>query len=493
MRLKIIFAFLLLTATFWLVSLRAADAEDLSQPRFVRNQNSNRVIVFVHGFGGNSRDTWSNDSLYWPEMITKDRDFDGVDVFVYEYPTSITASMTPNQLADQMYEALKANDVLDRRQIIFICHSMGGVITRDLLIKFEDVANNTSFIQFLSTPTDGRSVANLAIILNSTQISKLTTNTEKDYLGDLSRNWSDKNLSKIPSYCAYETRDTYKLRVVSYESATHLCNRPFKPVDADHFGIAKPQGFNLPPYITFKDSYRDVFEHQAVESEQSSNAMVLNRAGATIGSFDFSHNFVAGSSETVLDNRGRVGPAHIVGNWIDATAALPSTETKCRPHPHPHVADVSPQQMEAQNDAVPQINSPHIVMEGNTFINVNKGILGISSGNEVANNDEHYSLEDSFPFTISKGRVIPNYDGTIISSFNLTMDREAECAYLIVAVSGRDILGFRIIQDQRLVGIELVPMGGFRINKVVNPSGSLTLLIRHKPTPAPFRVNASWK
>jgi triacylglycerol esterase/lipase EstA (alpha/beta hydrolase family) len=159
----------------------------------------------VHGFRGNGIETWSNGTSYWPDMIVKDRDYDGVDVFTYEYPTSFTDNLTLDEIAGNMHAVLQVNGVTDRQQIIFIAHSMGGVIVRDYLINNPEIANKTAFIQFLSTPTDGSSLANLAVIFNNPQLAKLTIDIERDYLGILSRQWASQNLQKIPSYCAYET------------------------------------------------------------------------------------------------------------------------------------------------------------------------------------------------------------------------------------------------------------------------------------------------
>jgi hypothetical protein len=102
-------------AAFWLVFISGSDGEPLPSSHFVRNENSGRVIVFVHGFRGNSIETWSNGSSYWPDMITKDRDYDGVDVFAYEYPTSFTNNLTLEEIAEDMHTALKVNGVTDRR------------------------------------------------------------------------------------------------------------------------------------------------------------------------------------------------------------------------------------------------------------------------------------------------------------------------------------------------------------------------------------------
>jgi hypothetical protein len=76
-----------------LFSLGRAHAEDppLENPWIRHNgaSHSRGVIVFVHGVLGNSKSSWSSSKSFWPELITRDRVFDGQDVYVYRYPSPL--------------------------------------------------------------------------------------------------------------------------------------------------------------------------------------------------------------------------------------------------------------------------------------------------------------------------------------------------------------------------------------------------------------------
>lgn len=54
------------------------------------NSNNEKLIIFVHGFSGNSRDTWLNESTssYWPQMITQDPNLREFDVYIVKFPSS---------------------------------------------------------------------------------------------------------------------------------------------------------------------------------------------------------------------------------------------------------------------------------------------------------------------------------------------------------------------------------------------------------------------
>lgn len=122
-----------------ITSIGLSQADDLPKSKYIRDTHSDKVIVFVHGFLGDSVSTWTNGQSYWPAMITDDHGFDGFDVFVYQYPNSTRTDLTPDQVADDMRVALLSYGVSDRHQLIFVSHSMGGIVTRAYLLKNRDI------------------------------------------------------------------------------------------------------------------------------------------------------------------------------------------------------------------------------------------------------------------------------------------------------------------------------------------------------------------
>lgn len=258
-------------------------AQSLPSSTYIRNTKADRIIVFVHGFLGDSVSTWTNGQSYWPKMIVNDHYFDGADVFVYQYQTSIDADLTPDQVADDMRVVLKSNGVSDRKELIFLSHSMGGVITRAYLLKYRDIAAKTAFLQFYATPTDGSSVATIASLasrighLGNAQIDRLKSNIEKDYLGDQTRDWQSARFN-IPSYCAYEEQSTYGIKVVSFESATALCNSPPDAVDTNYIDIVKPLDEQSQSYLIFKANFKDAFD-RLMRQGQSTSSVVRNESG----------------------------------------------------------------------------------------------------------------------------------------------------------------------------------------------------------------------
>lgn len=236
-----------------------AVAEEITSKYIRQSAGADTVIVFVHGMMGDGVSTWTNKNTqaYWPILLTKDTAFDGADVYAYSYSTGFWTTLTIDELAENMRADLKASGVSAYKNIIFISHSMGGLVTRAYLLKNTDVAARTSFAYFFSTPTTGVQIASLLqYISSSQQIVKIKTMNAEDYLADLYRQWLAAKF-QFPSYCAYEKRPTSGILIVTMASAAALGTRALDPIDTDHIDIVKPDNQNSMSYVVFKAAYAD--------------------------------------------------------------------------------------------------------------------------------------------------------------------------------------------------------------------------------------------
>lgn len=225
---------------------------------YLRNDHNQRVIVFVHGVLGDARDTWTADNgAFWPTLLLDDPSFNEFDVYVHDYPTPLFAiSLSIDELADNLRLRLNNSAVFENHQeVIFVCHSMGGLVTRQLLLKYRYFAPKVSMIYFLSTPSTGSDIAALASIVagRNPQYDDMKPWKDNAYVGNLVRQWHAAQF-RIKSYCAYEKLSTYGEKVVDEQSPTNLCNQPLDPILADHMGIAKPRNRSDDSYIAFRQA-----------------------------------------------------------------------------------------------------------------------------------------------------------------------------------------------------------------------------------------------
>jgi len=272
---------LALVALFLLVHTSASYAQAASQ----QNQARARVIVFVHGLHGN-RESWrASNGAYWPDLVRTDPRFAYSDVDVAEYPTpSSNGKMSSVQLADTLWNRLKQDRVWEYREVVFIAHSLGGILVEEMLLRHPADAAKVKFIVSYGTPHEGSSVARIASIYDKDPLlNDLSDASDNAFLTQLENNWrGHDSVNGIHRFCAYETEDTRPedgfarylkthARVVSYFSATYGCDvtTPPQEVHADHLHMVRPADRTSSAYDFFRRVYRDnpILEEQVVTRE----------------------------------------------------------------------------------------------------------------------------------------------------------------------------------------------------------------------------------
>jgi pimeloyl-ACP methyl ester carboxylesterase len=248
---------------------------------YVKHEPGNkRVIIFVNGIFGDAQSTWQNkDGFYWPKELAKDPAFAGADVYVHSFnsPKLATAQQITT-LATRLGAFLYETDhVLDTHQeAIFLCHSMGGLVTRAFLLNRRVDPATVPMIYFFATPTGGANVAEIAAkVSKNSQLRDMIPLARNGYLFDLMNQWLRTDLQyqpRIASYCAAELRNTGPVLVVNETSAYILCTREVVTIAADHMGIVKPASDRDDPYVFFKSAYERTFGREEAAIRQISAA-----------------------------------------------------------------------------------------------------------------------------------------------------------------------------------------------------------------------------
>jgi len=231
-----------------------------------------RVIVFVHGLHGD-RDTWrATNGSYWPDLLRTDPHFHSSDIVVAEYPTpSMRGRYSTAQLAEMLWQSLNKQGVWQHHDIVFIAHSLGGLLTEEMLLNHPSDAAHVSFVASYATPHQGSFLASFAKLYDSDPLlTDLSYADDNVFLTSLEQRWrSSPYTVAIHRYCAYETLDTASgagigrylrahTRVVSFYSATYGCDvdTPPQKINTDHIDIVKPQNRQADAYTFFAKLYR---------------------------------------------------------------------------------------------------------------------------------------------------------------------------------------------------------------------------------------------
>ena len=227
-------------------------------------------VVFIHGLGGDAFTTWrhgQDDSSSWPHWLAQE--FPQVQVWSLGYAASPSKWLrVPGWFSRRWREksytlalpdrSVQVLDLMSQRQlgqrpILFVCHSLGGLLAKQILRlaseatdgKKKAVFERARGVLFLATPHAG---AGLASLMNALRVLVGATASIEDlrarspHLRELD-NWYRKHSGPagIDTKTYYETRGVFGLKIVSETSASPGAGEDPVPLDEDHRSIAKPR------------------------------------------------------------------------------------------------------------------------------------------------------------------------------------------------------------------------------------------------------------
>jgi hypothetical protein len=209
-------------------------------------------VVFVHGLDGDPIATWRMDEKNsWAAWIRLA--LPHANVWSLRYRLRALQWMggaVPLVTRAVNVLAVLDSELTDPRPIVFICHSYGGLLVKQLLRSANDVAleykglvDRVAGIVFFGTPNSGAVIATFVNALqpllgSSSAVDELTKSSPE--LQNLSY-WFRNNSAKWALRVYFETIPT-RVGIVVDESSADLGIVAVIPVgiDADHFSICKP-------------------------------------------------------------------------------------------------------------------------------------------------------------------------------------------------------------------------------------------------------------
>ncbi|CDX57924.1 conserved hypothetical protein [Mesorhizobium plurifarium] len=221
-------------------------------------------IVFVHGLGGDRFETWQTEpKSFWPRWLAAK--FPNCRVFSFGFDSKKLAGFLTGEGASLHDLALTLADALLSREdaaphTLFICHSLGGLIVKQLLRRctesadsdYKDLGRSVVGIAFLGTPHQGAALASaLDQLLRrflSKQVKQLVDG--EAVLVDLNDSFRSRaNIQSITVRSYYETEKTGGVHIVDRVTANPgvLGSEPIA-VQSDHIKICKPESETSPVF-----------------------------------------------------------------------------------------------------------------------------------------------------------------------------------------------------------------------------------------------------
>ena len=223
---------------------------------------SRASVIFVHGLGGHAYKTWrrgEDDDTFWPIWLAEDVEGAKVYSLAYEAPVSnwLGTSMPLQDRAVNILELLLTEPNLRTGPIVFVCHSLGGLVLKKILLNLQqqatrrpeagDLLERVLAIVFAATPHTGARHATWLDRLSFLAWPSTVTRTlvaNDPGLRDINvayRGLADDRRKTLQHLVFYETLGTPGGVIVDEASADPgLPGDPPVPIDADHISIVKP-------------------------------------------------------------------------------------------------------------------------------------------------------------------------------------------------------------------------------------------------------------
>lgn len=217
-----------------------------------RPEGSSFDVVFVHGIDGDGSGTWGFDRgenwITWLGKSLPTATFWTLDYEVASLAWRGNAMLLSDRAGNVL--SILHNKSLGDRPIVFVCHSFGGLLVKQVLRhskelhQHEEIFKNTKGVVFLSTPHLGSSLADavtyLAFFLSPTVATKQLEAHGKELL--TLNHWYRRNANAegIESKVFYELHPTRGRIVVDAASADLGFGIAPTQVDHDHNTIARP-------------------------------------------------------------------------------------------------------------------------------------------------------------------------------------------------------------------------------------------------------------
>jgi pimeloyl-ACP methyl ester carboxylesterase len=206
-----------------------------------RATGSDAAILLIHGFNAEANRTWGPFS----QLLSSCPALDGWDLLGISYQTSLapdlrgiwTGDPDLQTLASFLYTALTTGKLGQYKALVFLAHSMGGLIVQRVLLDHADLVQRTSHVLLFGTPSNGlRKAGWLRLVKHQARDMEAGSAFVRRLRDDWRRSWPDQ-----PPFGFWAVAGDSDLFV---SVASSLDPFPFSQqwvIPGDHLSIVKPQ------------------------------------------------------------------------------------------------------------------------------------------------------------------------------------------------------------------------------------------------------------
>jgi pimeloyl-ACP methyl ester carboxylesterase len=230
------------------------------QPHWLRRPNNDLSVVFIHGFNSSEGCWKAAEGESWPDLVLAEGHLSTVGVYSFNYRTGIGSGYyNLGDVVDSLKEYMQLDGVLGHSKVIFVCHSMGGIVARRYLVSQQGRLIEGGLREvglfLVASPSLGSQYATmletLTRLAGHTQGEALRFSQANVWLNDLDKdfmNLKESGKLRIKGKELIEDQPIvlkrflfFKRQIVEPFSGNRYFGDPYKVPASDHFTIARPK------------------------------------------------------------------------------------------------------------------------------------------------------------------------------------------------------------------------------------------------------------
>jgi len=231
------------------------------QGKWINKAQGDTTVVFVHGILSGGEECWKNvNGSYWPELLKNQKGFEKTGIYVFSYSTGFfSGNYSIGDAVDSLWEFAGLDKIFQNtRKLVFVCHSMGGILVRRFLVKYQQALSEKAIsagLFLVASPSLGSEYANwltvLTGIMGHTQAKALKFSQQNVWLNDLDRDFQNLKSAENPGFVitgkeltedrAMVFKKFFRKQIVEPFSGARYFGHPYKVPFSDHVSIAKPE------------------------------------------------------------------------------------------------------------------------------------------------------------------------------------------------------------------------------------------------------------
>ncbi|OCL11199.1 hypothetical protein AOQ84DRAFT_437835 [Glonium stellatum] len=264
----------------------------LKRAGIVEQISTSLDIIAIHGLNGDPYRTWTDGGHFWLQDFLPSA-FPEARIFTYGYNSGVAFTGSASKVDDYartLLERLRAKrrefDPNVKRPILFICHSLGGIVFKKAMViaherseRYSAISKDTYGVMFMGTPHRGSDMAFWGTVFGKMAdvltLGSIRTQLLQDLqlkstcLGDICTQFLERaqSLRIFTFYERLRIKGMPKLVVDEHSAVMQHPNEVPIPIEADHRSMCRFSTNTSEKYQLVLDCLRELVEDSMEEKQ----------------------------------------------------------------------------------------------------------------------------------------------------------------------------------------------------------------------------------